>query len=117
FSLFNPVAMIENYTNQQNKKLTQGGLNLRYELFDGFTVGVNGQLQRENGVSDYWTNPTIKAYTGDNGRASRSYFEASSKLMELTANYIKALSQESNMAFLVGYSYQQNDNNGFLAAN
>lgn len=117
FSLFNPVAMIENYTNQQNKKLTQGGLNLRYELFDGFTVGVNGQLQRENGVSDYWTNPSIKAYTGDNGRASRSYFEASSKLMELTANYIKALSQESNMAFLVGYSYQQNDNNGFQAAN
>lgn len=117
FSLFNPVAMIENYTNEQNRKLTQGGLNLRYELFDGFTVGVNGQLQRENGVSDFWTDPTIKAYQGNNGRASRSYFEAQSKLMEVTANYFKSLSQESNMAFLVGYSYQQNDNNGFQAAN
>ena len=40
FSLFNPVAMIENYTDQQNKKLIQGGLNLRYELFDGFTLGA-----------------------------------------------------------------------------
>lgn len=117
FSLFNPVAIIENYKNHQTKKLMQGGLNLRYELFDGFTVGASGQLQRENGVTDFWTDPTIKAYQGNNGRASRSYFESQSKLMELTANYFKSLSQESNMAFLVGYSYQQNDNNGFQAAN
>ena len=117
FSLFNPVAMIENYTNEQNKKLVQGGLILRYELFDGFTLGASGQIQRENGVTDYWTDPNIKAYQGANGRASRSYFEAQSKLMELTANYFKALSGESNMAFLVGYSYQQNDNDGFAAAN
>lgn len=117
FSLFNPVAMIENYINEQNKKLFQGGLNLRYEILDGLTLGVNGQLQRESGVSDYWTNPSIKAFQGNNGRASRRYWEGQSKLMELTANYFKALSPESNMAFLVGYSYQQNDNHGFQAAN
>lgn len=117
FSLRNPVAMMENYTNQQNKKLLQGGLNLRYELFDGFTVGASGQMQRENGVSDYWTNPAVYAFQNQNGRASRSYFEAKSKLMELTANYFKALSPESNMSYLVGYSYQQNDNDGFGAAN
>ncbi|MCD8538498.1 MAG: SusC/RagA family TonB-linked outer membrane protein [Leadbetterella sp.] len=117
FSLFNPVAMVENYTNEQNRKLVQGGLNLRYEILDGLTLGVSGQLQRENGVNDYWTNPTIKAFQGNNGRASRQYWEAQSKLMELTANYFKALSPESNMAFLVGYSFQQNDNDGFQAAN
>ena len=117
FNMYNPVAMMENYTNQQNRKLFQGGLNLRYELFDGFTVGASGQIQRENGVSDYWTDPSVYAYQGANGRASRSYFEGKSKLMELTANYTKALSTESNMSFLAGYSYQQNDNDGFGAAN
>lgn len=117
FSLFNPVAMLENYTNEQNRKLVQGGLNLRYEIVDGLTLGVSGQLQRENGVADFWTDPSIKAFQGNNGRASRRYWEAQSKLMELTANYFKALSQESNLAFLVGYSYQQNDNHGFQAAN
>lgn len=117
FNMYNPVAMMENYTNQQNKKLLQGGLNLKYELFDGFTVGASGQLQRENGVTDFWTNPAVYAFQGANGRASRSYFESNSKLMELTANYFKSLSSESNMSFLVGYSYQQNDNDGFGAAN
>lgn len=117
FNMYNPVAMMENYKNEQNKKLLQGGLNLRYELFDGFTVGANGQLQRENGVTDYWTNPAVYAFQGSNGRASRSYFEAQSKLLELTANYFKALSSESNLSVLAGYSYQQNDNDGFGAAN
>lgn len=117
FSLFNPVAMIENYTNQQNKKLTQGGLNLRYEILDGLTLGVNGQLQRESGVSEFWTNPNIKAFQGNNGRASKSYWEGHSKLMEVTANYYKNLAGESNFAILAGYSYQQNDNSGFQAAN
>ena len=117
FNMYNPVAMMENYTNQQNRKLLQGGMNLKYELFDGFTVGANGQLQRENGVSDYWTDPSVYAFQGSNGRASRSYFGANSKLLELTANYFKSLSAESNMSFLAGYSYQQNDNDGFGAAN
>lgn len=117
FSLFNPVAMVENYTNNQEKKLTQGGLNLRYELFEGFTVGMSGQLQRESGIADYWTNPSVKAFQGNNGRASRRYWENQSKLLEFTANYTKALSQETNMSYLVGYSYQQNDNHGFQAAN
>jgi TonB-linked SusC/RagA family outer membrane protein len=117
FNMYNPVAMMENYRNDQNRKMLQGGMNLRYELFDGFTVGASGQIQRENGVTDYWTNPNIYAFEGANGRASRSYFEAKSKLLELTANYYKSLSTESNMSFLVGYSYQQNDNDGFQAAN
>jgi TonB-linked SusC/RagA family outer membrane protein len=117
FSLFNPVAMIENYKNEQNKKLVQGGLNLKYEIFDGLTLGASGQLQRESGVNDFWTNPNIKAFQGNNGRASRRYWEGQSKLMELTANYTKALQGESNFSLLAGYSFQQNDNHGFQAAN
>lgn len=117
FSLFNPVAMLENYKNEQNKKLIQGGLNLRYEIVDGLTLGASGQLQRETGVNDFWTNPNIKAFQGNNGRASRRYWEGQSKLMELTANYTKALKGESNLSVLAGYSFQQNDNHGFQAAN
>lgn len=117
FSLYNPVAMLENYTNEEEKKLMQGGINLRYEILDGLTLGASGQLQRESGVVDVWTNPSIKAFVGDNGRASRRLWEDNNKLMELTANYFKSLNPETNMAFLVGYSYQQTDKNGFQAAN
>ncbi|MVM29683.1 SusC/RagA family TonB-linked outer membrane protein [Spirosoma sp. HMF4905] len=118
FDLFNPVAMQQNIINNGVQKYLQGGMNLRYEILDGLTVGVSGQLQRDNTVNNYYTNPTIKAYSANNGRASRTFSESNTKLLELTANYTKGFgSQNSNYSILGGYSFQQFDNDGFGAAN
>ncbi len=118
FDLFNPVAMQNGVTNTGVQKYLQGGVNLRYEILDGLTVGVSGQLQRDNTLSDYVTNPNVKQYAGQNGRASRGYTESNSKLLETTINYTKGFgTQSSNFALLGGYSYQQFDNDGFSAAN
>nr|WP_245882266.1 TonB-dependent receptor [Spirosoma oryzae] len=118
FDLFNPVAMQENVINNGVQRYLQGGMNLRYEILDGLTVGVNGQLQRDNTVNNFYTNPNIKAYSANNGRASRNFSESNTKLIELTANYTKGFgNQSSNYSLLGGYSYQQFDNDGFQAAN
>ncbi|GAB4031021.1 SusC/RagA family TonB-linked outer membrane protein [Spirosoma gilvum] len=118
FDLFNPVAMMENVVNNGVQRYLQGGMNLRYEVLDGLTLGVNGQIQRDNTVGNFYTNPAIKAFAANNGRAGRSYTESNTKLLELTANYTKGFgSQNSNYSLLAGYSYQNFDNDGFQAAN
>ena len=118
FDLFNPVAMQNNVTNTGVQKYLQGGVTMRYEILDGLTVGVSGQLQRDNTLNDYFTNPTVKQWAGNNGRASRQYVESNSRLLETTINYAKSFgTQNSNYALLGGYSFQQFDNDGFTAAN
>ncbi|MBO9639409.1 MAG: TonB-dependent receptor [Siphonobacter aquaeclarae] len=117
FSLYNPVAMLNNMTNKGEYRYTQGGINLRYEIVDGLTLGVNGQLQRSTDVKDYYTNPGVKAYASGNGRASRLLDDVNSKLMDLTATYAKSFGEKSNFNILAGYSYQQTDKDGFQAAN
>lgn len=118
FDLFNPVAMLETNISVGVQRYLQGGVNLRYEILDGLTVGVSGQLQRDNTVNNFSTNPTIKANSASNGRAGRNFGESNTKLMELTANYTKGFgTQNSNYSLLGGYSYQQFDNDGFGAAN
>lgn len=119
FDLFNPVAMLENVINNGVQRYMQGGMNLRYEILDGLTLGVNGQIQRDNTVNNYYTNPNIKAYASNNGRASRNFYQSNTKLLELTANYTKGFgsNQNNNYSILGGYSYQNFDNDGFGAAN
>ena len=118
FDLFNPVAIVENQINYGRQGYLQGGVNLRYEVIDGLTLGVNGQLQRDNTQNNFSTNPTVKAFSGQNGRASRNLNQSSTKLLELTANYARDLGTPNrNFAVIGGYSFQQFDNDGFGAAN
>ncbi|WP_338872885.1 TonB-dependent receptor [Spirosoma sp. SC4-14] len=119
FDLFNPVAMLETSTNTATQHYLQAGATLRYEIIDGLIFGVSGQLQRDNTVAAFSTDPNVKAYSANNGRAGRSYTESNTKLMETTLSYTKGFGegQSSNFNVLGGYSYQQFDNDGFTAAN
>ncbi|QIP17530.1 TonB-dependent receptor [Spirosoma aureum] len=118
FDLFNPVAALENSVNTAVQRYLQGGITLRYEILDGLTLGVSGQLQRDNTTSNFYTNPTIKAFAANNGRAGRNYTESNTRLLETTATYTKGFgAQNSNFSVLGGYSFQQFDNDGFGAAN
>ncbi|MEJ0030390.1 MAG: SusC/RagA family TonB-linked outer membrane protein [Bacteroidota bacterium] len=45
FDLFNPVAMQTGYQNDQVNHVFVGGLNLRYEILPGLTVGANGAFK------------------------------------------------------------------------
>ena len=118
FDLFNPVAMLETNVSIGVQRYLQGGANLRYEILDGLTLGLSGQLQRDNTVNSFTTDPNVKANSASNGRAGRNFTEANTKLLELTANYTKAFGgQNSNYSLLGGYSFQQFDNDGFGAAN
>ncbi|GAB2786280.1 TonB-dependent receptor [Rhabdobacter roseus] len=118
FDLFNPVAMLENQTNNGVNRVFIGGVNLKYEVIDGLTLGANGAFRNENTVNNRYQDGRVKAYQVTNGRAGRNLFQTNDKLLELTANYLKGFgNQNSNIAILGGYSYQNVMNDGFGAYN
>lgn len=118
FDLFNPVAMLENLTWNRTNRTLIGGMNLRYEILDGLTLGVNGQYRNESIIEDRFENNAIKAYQATQRAARRELRQTGDRLLELTANYTRGFGTEnSNFSLLGGYSYQQIDADGFGAAN
>jgi iron complex outermembrane receptor protein len=117
FDLNNPVAMLENATNNGTRNTAIVGTNLRYEVIDGLTFGVNAQLQNDQTNNNYVTNPAVKSYAGNNGRAERRQYNTLNQLLETTLTYNRSFGETSNFSVLGGYSFQQLDNDGFSAAN
>jgi iron complex outermembrane receptor protein len=117
FDLYNPVAMLENYKNNSVTRTLIGGMNARYEVIKGLTLGVNGALKNNNTVRGEAYNPTINAYRGRLGEASRNYDQTNDKLVELTGEYKHDINSLTNFSVLGGYSYQEVTSDGFGAKN
>lgn len=118
FDLNNPVAMLENEIFKGEKNTLVGGVNLKYELFTGFTLGVNGALKKEQYTESRARDRSVKAFQVTNGEASRRLEQVDDKLLELTATYIKGFGDKgSNFSLLGGYSYQDIIKDGFGARN
>jgi TonB-linked SusC/RagA family outer membrane protein len=118
FDLFNPVAMQSAQKFDGVRRIFIGGMNLKYEVIDGLTLGVNGAIRNENYVESRSRNMSARGYEGQNGRAERKLEQTDDHLLELTANYLKGFGERgSNFAVLAGYSYQKVINNGFNANN
>lgn len=114
FDLFNPVAMLNKQKFDGEQRSLIGGLNLKYEIIDGLTLGVNGALRNNNFVNSRFRDVSARGYESENGRAERSYGQTNDKLFEMTANYLKELGDgNSNFAILGGYSFQDVINDGF----
>jgi len=117
FDLFNPVAMQKNYQNDDVKKTFVGGMNVKYEVLPGLTLGANGAFKNENTINSQAYNAVVKAYTGNQGNTSKTLAQTTNKLLELTATYSKQLAGSSKFSVLGGYSYQDNVDDGFGANN
>ncbi len=118
FDLNNPVAMLENEVFKRQKNVLVGGLNMKYEIFDGFTIGVNGAIKSDQEITSRSRDRSVKAFQSSNGEASRNLGQTNDKLLEITANYIKGFGEKgSNFSLLGGYSYQKITNDGFGANN
>ena len=123
FNMFNPIAMLNNYKDDQTYRVLIGGVNMKYEILEGLKLGVNGAFKNENTItSEVYNNitsngQTIKGFAGNNGFAQRRLNQTNNKLLELTASYNKTFLSNSNFTVLGGYSYQINVDDGFNANN
>jgi len=118
FDLFNPVSMLNSQKYDGEQRSLIGGLNLKYEVIDGLTLGVNGALRNNNNITSRFRDARSRGYESENGRAERSLAQTNDKLFEMTANYLTDLNDNGgNLALLAGYSYQDVVNDGFGAYN
>jgi len=117
FAFFNPAAILNNYQNNDLRRVMIGGLNVKYEILDGFVLGVNGALRNDNTVNSQAYNRNVLFYSSNQGRTSRNLYQTNNKLLEITGSYTRQLGGTNNFNILGGYSYQDNVDDGFGAYN
>lgn len=113
FNSKNPVATINEITNERLAKRFNGYMKFDLELIDGLIAGANLAYIRNDDESFYFL-PTT-SYKAGEGNASRNYNNYSKKIAELTVNYNKTIDIH-NINAIAGYSFEEENADGFNAS-
>lgn len=124
FSIFNPVAELNETTNYAKTFEYLANVRASYKLTDDLTFTANGSLNGNQANGFYYQSRIPKNGRANNGLASRSLGPiggtgsgpSDSRLLELTLNYAKTFGNTS-VTGLAGYSYQDFNYEGFGARN
>jgi len=114
FNYQNPLSVITQETNNRDAKRFLGGLRFDLEIIKGLTGSVNLGYTRDDITLNYFRPANIYS-SADNGAGHKQYDNDVTKLMEITGNYTKSIRDAHNLNFLLGYSWQREDYNGFYA--
>lgn len=107
FQYYNPVAMLNELTQENRNRYFMGSLRASFRLTDLFSVAATGSVNQYSGSnSKYWTKyyPQDTGYTGN---ASINNYWNMTRLLDLEANYKQTIS-DHNIQAVAGYSYTDN---------
>ncbi len=113
FNYYNPVALVNQIQNQRDAKKLFGNLNAKLEIVKGLKAGINLGYTRNDDETFYFEPTTVRGGTSE-GMGSRGYHNFASKIMETTLHYLNSFGK-NNITLLAGYSFQQDDYDGFSA--
>src|SRR5690606_37357916 len=113
FNYSNPLATIDEIQNLRDAKRFYGNLRADLEITKGLIATLNTGYTRDDSESFYFQ--PRESWITPKGMGSRSYGNSSMKLLETTINYTKELNNH-NLNLLGGYSYQENNADGFGAS-
>ncbi|MCX2740060.1 SusC/RagA family TonB-linked outer membrane protein [Pontibacter anaerobius] len=116
FEIENPVARMQQITNEAREKQTLANLKVYLEPVQGLRLGVNTSVNNFNSLNGFFRPSTFKANGNNIAYANRSQREVIDRLMELTAQYERE-SGDHRYTLLGGYTYQKLSNEGFSAGN
>jgi TonB-dependent starch-binding outer membrane protein SusC len=114
FNYENPLAIINEITNNRDAKRMLGNFRADYTFMPGLVGSVNTGYMRNDHTSNYFRPANLYA-SADNGFSKKSYENSTQKLIEITANYNKVLKEVHNLDVLAGYSWQESVYSGFYA--
>jgi len=119
FDYFNPVAMVEQNLNQNDNNNYKGALNLGYDLTDDLSVSANYALNVFTGQNFQFYDKTARFRgEGRNGLINRATFNTKRQTTNLLMNYDRpSMFEGVDFDGLLGYTYEQIDNDGFNASN
>ncbi|MDR2917563.1 MAG: TonB-dependent receptor [Tannerella sp.] len=113
---YNPVALIEENTHFTKSKRLQATAKASLDIWDGLTYDVNLSYQNEQYTYNYYNTSRSMSAQGANGKASRAAVEHEKKIMEMYFNYDKTFDLVHKVGAMVGYSWEESNNNdGFQA--
>jgi TonB-linked SusC/RagA family outer membrane protein len=111
----NPASLLE-ITDKTVKDRLLGSAYLQVEPLEGLVMKASLGIDRKNAKRKNYLPTTTIAGAVNNGSAYIAQNDMLDYLMELTANYSKTIDNHTFNG-LVGYSYQEFNNEGFYAGN
>ncbi|WP_053970368.1 SusC/RagA family TonB-linked outer membrane protein [Mangrovimonas sp. ST2L15] len=111
----NPVEILTNRTVKSKRNRLLGYFKTEINFWNNFQAVVNLSLEH-NATNGNTYKPTYAVLEGmtENGYAQKTYGEYTNSQLETYINYTKAFGK-SNLNAMVGYSFLQNDYEGFGA--
>ncbi|WP_460471289.1 SusC/RagA family TonB-linked outer membrane protein [Emticicia fontis] len=119
FGNFNPLAVLNSISQKEKLQDVLFNAQAGYTIIDGLFFNVSGTLRTQNKNSSYYAASTpdnLLRIVGGNA-ASRVLDAVVDKQLETTLNYTKAITSNSNLTVLAGYTYQDVTADGFGASN
>ena len=114
FDFFNPVAMIEQNTNQGEGTRLLGSARAEYTLIDGLIAGVTVAQERySSNNTEFYSKQSKYRGAGRNGAGIQNTASGTTNTLEITGEYTRKFSRFSTFKLLGGYSFQQFNNQGF----
>ncbi len=115
FDYYNPVAIVEQNTNERKSKQIIANIRGDYEIVDNLTFSMFYSQQRNSGLNgQYWDRNSFWVGADRTGLATRQTDESFFQLYESTLNYNNTFGA-LKLDLLAGYSYQDFLNEGFGA--
>ncbi|WP_213087092.1 SusC/RagA family TonB-linked outer membrane protein [Chitinophaga agrisoli] len=113
----NPVSLIDNNEDRTKTKIMLGNVRAELKLLPGLKYNINMSMQDEQINRDIYYNHFSGLAQKNNGRATRSAFSNTKKILETYFNYDRTFGLH-DVKLLAGYSWQEDRrNDGFQASN
>lgn len=116
FEYYNPVAMINEKTNEGTEEVFTGSVNAKYYLLRELSLNAMASAIRGTAESGSYQTRYYPIGLGINGYGSKGASSYTNKLLELSTEYKKSFSMH-NVQAIAGYSYQDGINENLSAAN
>lgn len=119
FANYNPLAIVENRTQKEKLSDLLANVQAAYTIIDGLVFNVSGTLRTQarntNAVQNSLAGVPLRGYVGNSGL--RVLDAVTDQQLETTLTYSKAISSNSTLNLLGGYTYQDVINDGFGVTN
>jgi len=116
FNYNNPVAILDQIQNERDAKKYTANARIDYDITDYLTANINLSYLRNDDESTYFE----PKYSSDvalirEGYGKRAYNNWSQAMVEATVTYKKTFKESHNLTALLGYSYRNQNWDGFHA--
>jgi len=120
FNYYNPVALLDQIQNERDAKKYTANARIDYDITDYLTANLNLSYLRNDDESTYFEPAYSNDFGGVNtiireGYGKRAYNNWSQAMLEATVTYKETFADLHNLTALAGYSYRNQNWDGFHA--